>query len=157
MAKVLVLYYSRTGNTEKMAEAVKEGVENSEAEVDLKNIEKVEPAILTDYEGIIIGSPTYYGLSAAPVKEFLDKSIKFHGKLTNKIGSAFSSCATVGGGVESTILSILEAMLVHGMVVKGYSDIGHYGPISVGEPDERALKECQDIGERVGNLAARFS
>ena len=152
MAKIIVLYYSKTGNTEKMAQAVKQGVENSDSEAELARVEDFNPEDLSEYEGIIIGSPTYYGLLAGPVKDFLDRSIKVHGQLENKAGAAFSSCATTGGGVESTILSILEAMLVHGMLVKGFSDRGHYGPISVGEPDERALKECRQLGEEMGNL-----
>ena len=152
MAKVVVLYYSKTGNTEKMAEAVHQGVKKSDAGVELYRIENFNPEDLPEYEGIIIGSPTYYGLLAGPVKDFLDRSIKVHGKLNNKIGAAFSSCATTGGGVESTLLSILEAMLVHGMLVKGFSDMGHSGPISVGEPEERALQECHQLGEEVGNL-----
>ncbi len=152
MAKVAVLYYSKTGNTEKMAQAVKQGVENSDSQAHLARIEDFNPEDLPEYEGIIIGSPTYYGLLAGPVKDFLDRSIKVHGQLKNKIGAAFSSCATTGGGVESTILSILETMMVHGMLVKGFSDRGHYVPISVEEPDKRALKECRQLGEDIGNL-----
>lgn len=94
---------------------------------------------------------------AAQVKEFLDKSIKVHGKLEGKAGGAFSFCGIEGGGSESTVLSILQALLVHGMVVHGFSKIGHYGPVVTGVPDERAIDECRQLGERVNNLANKIS
>ena len=81
MIKILVLYYSKTGNTKKMAEYIVEGVTESNLEVSLKSVEKCEPEIMLDYEGIIVGSPTYYGIVSGPIKNFFDESVKFHKKL----------------------------------------------------------------------------
>ena len=93
MAKILVVYYSRTGNTKKMAEL---------------------------------------------------------------IGGAFSSAANIGGGNETTILSILQAMLIHGMIVQGNPKGDHYGPVSIGSPDERVKKQCRELGQRVASLVKKL-
>jgi len=68
MAKVLVIYYSKTGNTEQMAKLVEEGVKEERVEVKVKKIEDTETDELLKVDGIIIGSPTYYGSMAAPIK-----------------------------------------------------------------------------------------
>ncbi len=157
MAKILVLYYSKTGNTEKMAQAVEEGVKGAGGEAVISKVKDIQdPGDLVNYDGIIVGSPTYYGILAAPMKDLLDKSIKVHGKLEGKAGGAFASCGIEGGGSESTVLSLLQALLVHGMVVPGFSKTGHYGPVATGEPDERALSECRQLGERVASLADKI-
>ncbi|TET24568.1 MAG: flavodoxin family protein, partial [Candidatus Aminicenantes bacterium] len=79
MAKVLVCYYSRTGNTEKMAEKIAEIANKEGLDVDLKRVENTEVDGLLTYDCIIIGSPTYYGSMAWHVKRLLDESVKFHG------------------------------------------------------------------------------
>ncbi len=158
MAKILVAYYSKTGNTQKMAEAVGEGVKKAGGEAEVLSVENTgDPSSLVNYDGIILGSPTYYGILAAPLKDFLDKSIKVHGQLEEKVGGAFDSCGIEGGGSESTVLSILQGLLVHGMVVPGFSMTGHYGPVATGKPDERALSECRKLGEKVNYLADKIS
>lgn len=156
MNKLAVLYYSKTGNTEKMARAVEEGARNSdyEVETELAEIENFDPKKLLEYEGIIIGSPTYYGIMANPVKDFLDESIKIHGDLSGKLGAAFASCGTPGGGSETTCLSIIKAMLVHGMSVRGFHDFAHYGPVSTGSPNERVISECQKMGEIMAKMVS---
>ncbi len=157
MSKVLVVYYSRSGNTKSMAEAVGEGVKNAGGEVEVKSVNDIQdPADMVNYDGIIMGSPTYYGVLAGPLKDFLDRSIKVHQRLEGKVGGAFASCGIEGGGSESTVLSILQALLVHGMVVHGFSGIGHYGPVSTGKPDQRALDECKQLGQRVARLADKL-
>ena len=156
MAKILIVYYSRSGNTKKMAEAVEAGVKDEGAEVVTKAVGECQVDELLDYDGIIMGSPTYYGLMAAEIKKLLDDSVKFHGKLTGKVGGAFSSAANIGGGNETTIMAILQAMLIHGMVVQGTSDGDHYGPVAIGAPDDRATKQCQQLGARVARLVAQL-
>lgn len=156
MAKVLVLYYSRTGNTRKMAEAVAEGVKEAQVEVTLCDVQKCTPEMLLEYDGIIVGSPTYYGIIAGPLKDFFDQSVKYHGRLEGKVGGAFSSSGILGGGSETTVLSILQILLVHGMVIKGFSRAGHYGPVTTKSPDERALKECRQLGREVALLAEKL-
>jgi len=153
---VLVAYYSRSGNTEAMARFVAEGAKNAGAEVDLKKVGEFAVDELLEYDAIIIGSPTYYGAMSAEVKGLLDESVKFHGKLEGKVGGAFSSAANIGGGNETTIRGILDAMLIHGMVVRGNSQGDHYGPVAIGEPDERAEKQCRVLGERMAQLADRL-
>ena len=157
MAKVLVIYYSKTGNTKEMARAVREGVEEEEVEVEVKEVENTKTDELLKADGIIIGSPTYYGSMAAPVKELLDKSVKFHGQLKGKVGGAFSSSANIGGGNETTIMDILKAFLIHGMIVQGTSEGDHYGPVAIGVPDERSKSQCKDLGRRVAELIKKLS
>ncbi|MFA5393371.1 MAG: flavodoxin domain-containing protein [Candidatus Ratteibacteria bacterium] len=157
MAKILVIYYSRSGNTKKMAEMVARGAKDKSAEVNLKEVAEVKPEDLLGYDGIIIGSPTYYGTLAWEVKKLLDESVKFHGKLEGKVGSAFSSAANIGGGNETTILSILEAMLIHGMVVQGSYGGDHYGPVAIGMPDQRAKEQCLALGDRIARLAKKLA
>ena len=156
MAKILICYYSRSGNTKKMAYLVQKGVMEEGVEVDTKDVKEVHVEDLKNYDGIIIGSPTYYGGPAANVKALLDKSIKYHGKLQDKVGGAFSSSANVGGGNETTVLSILQSLLIHGMVVCGDSSGDHYGPVSIEKPNARAEKNCIRYGRRVAKLTKKL-
>jgi NAD(P)H dehydrogenase (quinone) len=94
---------------------------------------------------------------AGELKELLDKSVKYHGRLVGKVGAAFASSANVGGGNETTILSILQAMLIHGMVIPGQVSGDHYGPVAIGSPDKRAKDECEKLGVLVVNLLKRLS
>lgn len=157
MAKVLVSYYSRTGHTKKMAQMIGKGVKNSGCEVEVKDVSSISPDDLLDVDAIVLGSPTYYGTMAAPLKKLFDDSVKHHGKLAGKVGGAFASSGMIGGGNETTILSILEALLIHGMVVKGEAKIGHYGPVAINEPDERAENECVKYGQRLGELTLKIA
>ncbi|MBN1270241.1 MAG: NAD(P)H-dependent oxidoreductase [Kiritimatiellae bacterium] len=157
MAKVLIVYYSRTGNTRKMAQYVAEGVKKSGAEVAMKSVQETDPDDLLAADGVIMGSPTYYGGMAAEMKQLLDDSVRLHGQLEGKVGGAFSSSGNVGGGNETTVLDILQAMLIHGMVIPGSSDGDHYGPVSVDAPDKRAARECEKMGQIVGSLAVKLS
>ncbi|MFX1453030.1 MAG: flavodoxin family protein, partial [Promethearchaeota archaeon] len=95
-------------------------------------------------------SPTYYGTMAAEIKKFIDDSVKFHGKLEGKVGAAFSSAAITGH--ETTVISILEALLIHGMIIQGDSKGQHYGATTVGKPDKNEAKWCQRFGQRVAEL-----
>ncbi len=156
MAKVLVVYYSRTGNTEKMARLVGEGVRGEGVEVQIKKVEETAPEELLKADGIIVGSPTYYGGMAAEIKELFDRSVKFHGQLEGKIGAAFSSAANIGGGNETTIMDILKAFLIHGMVVQGDSEGDHYGPVAIGPPDSRASAQCKKLGQKVATLVKKI-
>ena len=156
MAKILITYYSRSGNTEKMANIIKEGVEKVTEDVELKKIEETTIDDLLAADAIIIGSPTYYGAMAAEVKTLLDKSVEYHGKLTGKIGGAFTSSANIGGGNETTIMSILQALLIHGMIIQGDAGGDHYGPVAIGAPDDRSKKICLRYGKTVATLAQRL-
>lgn len=149
MVRILVCYYSRSGHTKSMAEAIGEAAKEAGAHVDLRNVEQVDVKDLPDYDCIVAGSPTYYGQMAAPLKEFFDKSVKVHGKLNGRLGGGFASSGLRAGGNETTVMSILMAWLIHGMLVSGTSGADHYGPVSIGKPDEAALKSCAEYGRRL--------
>ena len=155
MTHVTVIYDSRTGNTEKMALAVAEGARKVKGtEVVLLQVDKAKMSDLTSSDSIIIGSPTYYGNMSGKVKSFIDQTNKVHGKLKGKVGGAFTSSGDTACGAETTLLSILEAMLIHGMVVQGRYDNKHYGPTAVEAPDKKEIESCKELGERVAKLAA---
>lgn len=133
MAKVAIIYYSQTGTTHKLAQAVEEGAKAAGAEVRLLRVEETAPdevygnnpawkqhieetseirkATNDDLEwadAIIFGTPTRYGLPSAQLKNFIDQTgaLWAKGALTNKIGSSFTTTATAHGGQEVTILSL---------------------------------------------------
>jgi len=157
MAKIIIIYDSHTGNTAKMAELVSKGVKQEEVSCETKKVQEVNAEDLQTYQGIIIGSPTYYGQPSAAIKKLLDESVKFHGELEGKVGGAFTSSANIGGGNETTILGILEAFLIHGMIIQGTSNGDHYGPVSITKPDKRAEEECLELGRRVAKLVKKLN
>ena len=158
MASVLIVFYSRSGNTEKMAEAVAMGARQvSGVEVEVRPVAEVGPDDLLKPEGIIMGSPVYYGTMAAELKTLIDESVKHHGKLIGKVGGAFASSGGPGGGNETTVLDIVKALLIHGMIVQGDAQGDHYGAIAVGAPDDRSRKECEKLGRRVAELAVKLT
>jgi NAD(P)H dehydrogenase (quinone) len=157
--KVLVAYYSRTGNTAKMAEAVAAGARSAGAEAVLKEVGAVSLQDLKEADGIVIGSPTYYGQMAAEVKQLFDRSSEVRGDLEVKIGAAFTSSASFEGGNQTTLLSILNAMLIHAMIVVGdpMESGGHYGAIAIGEPGGEAIQAAKLLGSRVAMLAQKLA
>lgn len=141
MPKVLVLYYSMYGHTERMAEAVAEGAREAGAEVAIKRVPELvpeevartagakldqkapvaSPQELDQYDAIIVGSPTRYGRMAAQMANFWDQTggLWAKGALIGKVGSAFTSTATQHGGQETTLMAIHTMLLHHGMVLVG--------------------------------------
>jgi NAD(P)H dehydrogenase (quinone) len=147
MPKVLVLFYSRTGNTAAIADAVAEGARSVRfAEVDVRRIDDLAPQSVIDgipdwkasrerlaaryqtltdinelarYDAIILGSPTRYGIMAAEMKNALDQTgpLWQQGALVNKVGSAFASVATAHGGHETTLWSMMTPMANLGMII----------------------------------------
>ena len=157
MARVLICYYTRTKNTEHMAGAVADGArEVAGAAVEVKSVADVEVKSLLDYDAIVIGSPTYYGTMAAEIKKLLDESVAFHGQLKRKVGGAFTSSANIAGGNVTTIMDIIKALLIHGMVVHGSPTGDHYGPVAIGDIDERSRKECVKFGRIAAALAVKL-
>jgi len=156
MTKILICYYSRSGNTKKMAYLIQKGVMDEDVDVDTKDVKEVRVDDLKKYDGIIFGSPTYYGGMAYRVKELIDKSNKLHGDLDGKVGGAFSSSANIAGGNETTILQILQAFMIHGMVVIGDSEGDHYGPVAIERPDKRSEDNCVRYGKRVAALTKKL-
>jgi NAD(P)H dehydrogenase (quinone) len=139
-----------------MAQVIAKKMEAQDLAVDLKRVEDMKVDALLEYDCLILGSPTYYGSMAWPIKKLLDDSIILHGQLKGKIGGAFSSAANVGGGNETTILDMLNALLIHGMIVRGDHRGDHYGPVSIGYPDDRALECCSQYAENVTELVKKL-
>lgn len=156
MARGIVIYYSRSGNTEEMAEIIAKSMNEAGLPTDCTSVEKVQADDLLKYDAIVIGSPTYYGQMAGPIKQLFDDTVGFHGGLDGKVGAAFSSAANIGGGNETTIIGIIEAMLIAGMVVHGDPQGDHYGPVSINEPDDRVKRECQRRGQRIAELTQKL-
>ena len=157
MASMLITYYSRSGNTKAMADHVAAGArEAAGIEVQVRPVAEVTPDDLLQFDGIIMGSPVYYGTMAAELKQLIDESVRHHRKLDGKVGGGFASSGGPGGGNETTVMDILKALMIHGMVVKGEPLGDHYGPTAVGAPDERSQGECRKYGRMVAELTVKL-
>ena len=156
MARGLVLYYSRSGNTKAMASIIAESMETSGLPTKCKSVSNVKVSDLVDADAVVVGSPTYYGRAAAPIAQLFDESVSKHGKLDGKIGAAFSSSANIAGGNETTICEINNMLLIHGMIVQGDPQGDHYGPVSIGKPDDRVRKQCKRRGQRIAELTLKM-
>lgn len=153
-ARMLVCYYSRTGHTKHMAESIAEAAGAVPGvEVEVKSTDQIEAGDLLDFDAIVVGSPTYYGSMAASVKRLIDESVAFHGQLAGKVGGAFASSANIGGGNETTVMDIIKALMIHGMIVQGSASGDHYGPVAIGEMDDRAAGQCAKYGRMLAELA----
>ena len=154
MTQVLVTYFSATGNTKMMAEAVAEGVRSVEGvECVLKTVGQTTNDDWLAADGIIVGSPTYFGQMASRVKQMFDITERVYGQLEGKVGAAFTTSGGAGCGHELTNMSIITAMLVSGMVVQGTTEGPHFGPFAVGKPNEKDLQAARDLGKRTAELA----
>ena len=158
MAKILVVYDSNSGNTEKMALAVAKGAEEEgDLEVTVKKAVETKPSDLLAANGIIMGSPTYFGQMSAKLKGLIDQSEQVHKQLGGKVGGAFTSSGGTASGSETTLLSIIHAMLIHGMIVQGRADDAHYGVAVMGTPSEEDLTECKTLGRNVAVLVKKLN
>ncbi|MBU0701045.1 flavodoxin family protein [bacterium] len=158
MAKILVTYFSQGGNTEKLAKAVAKGAKDEGCEVSLKAVTEVVNGDLTEADGIIVGSPVYFGSMSAEVKRMFDVSVSVRRQLKDKIGAAFTTAGHQTGGKETTILSILQAMLIHQMIIVGdpLTAGGHYGTACVGKPNDKELQEAEALGKRVAEIVKKI-
>lgn len=139
MPKILIVFYSHTGNTEKMAEAIAEGARTvQEVEVELKRHES--PWSLVNFDAVLIGAPTYHHNMTSNAKNFLEQ-VAFHKvNLEGKIGAAFGSYGW-SGEAPRLVLEIMEnkfemEVLKPPLLIK-YT------------PDEKGLKECRKLGKNV--------
>jgi NAD(P)H dehydrogenase (quinone) len=197
MTKVLVLYYSTYGHIEKMAEAVAEGVRKGGADVTVKRVPELVPEDvakashfkldqkapiakvdeLPEYDAIIFGAPTRFGVAASQMRNFLDQTggLWAKGALIGKVGSVFTSSATQHGGQETTITSFHTTLLHHGMVIVGlpYSCAAQmgvdeikggspYGASTIAngdgsrQPSEQELGMARFQGEHVAKIAGKL-
>lgn len=191
---VLVLYYSRHGATADMAKHVARGAESvagvqarlrtvpavsTETEVSADAIPEEGPLYcdiddLRNCAGLVLGSPTRFGNMAAPLKYFIDQtsSLWMSGSLIDRPAAVFTSTASLHGGQETTLLSMMLPLLHHGMAVVGlpYSETGltttagggtpygashHAGPTGDRAVDDTELQLCRALGQRVARWAVR--
>ena len=158
MPYILVLYYSRGGSVAKLAQFIARGIEAvTGIEARIRTVPAVSPTnaatepvipeqgaayvTLEDLEncaGLALGSPTRFGNMAAPLKYFIDTTAGtwFNGKLVGKTGCVFTSTASMHGGQESTLLSMMLPLLHHGMIIVGlpYSEPKLASTLSGGTP-----------------------
>jgi NAD(P)H dehydrogenase (quinone) len=156
MAKGIVIYYSRSGNTKLMADMIATAMNEGGLETECKEAAKATVDDLLKYDAIVMGSPTYYGSMAWEMKKLIDDAVVKHGQLDGKVGAAFSSAANIGGGNETTILDILHAMIISGMIIQGDPQGDHYGVVSIGKPDQRVEKLCARWGKRIAELTKKL-
>ena len=196
MNEILVVYYSRDGAVEQLAQLVCRGVEAAGgAAARLRALprvstacEAVEDAIpqagapyatlddLRQCDGLILGSPAYFGNMAAAVKYFIDSTtpLWLTGELIGKPAAVFTSTGTMHGGQESALLSMMLPLLHHGMVLVGlpYSEVdlsttrsggAPYGASHVAGIDGRCAvtdeeaRLCRALGRRVAEVAVKLS
>ena len=140
MREILVLYYSRHGATLEMARLVARGIEQAGAAARLRTVppvsavsEAIAPAVpdsgapyaemrdLEECAGLALGSPTRFGNMAAPMKYFWDSTsaLWLKGTLCGKPAAVFTSTASLHGGQETTLVSMMLPLLHHGMVIVG--------------------------------------
>lgn len=157
--QVLVLYYSKGGNTKKLAEAVAKGVESAGATAVMKSTAEVTKDDFLKSAGIVAGSPVYFGTMAWDLKRIFDEFVSTRRKMEGKVGAAFATGGHHTGGKETTIISILQALLIYGMVVVGdpMSASGHYGVGCLGSPDDSAVEDAMKLGSRVAELCKKLT
>ena len=196
MKEILVLYYSHTGAVREMAQLVARGVESvAGCSARLRTVPRVssapqEPeravpdagapyADLKDLEaccGLAVGSPTRFGNMAAPMKAFWDSTgeLWLKGTLAGKPAAVFTSTASLHGGQETTLISMMLPLLHHGMVIVGlpYTEpelnatasggtpygASHHAGVPGGKPitdHERRL--CRALGRRLAEVAVKLS
>jgi NAD(P)H dehydrogenase (quinone) len=95
---------------------------------------------------------------AADLKRVIDEYVGLRMKMENKVGAAFASGGHHTGGKETTILSILQAMLIYGMIIVGdpMNASGHYGVGCTGSPDKKAGSDAYKLGVRVAELCKKL-
>lgn len=158
--QVLVLYYSKGGNTRKLAERIGEGIESvSGVKALLKSTQEVKKEDFVDSAGLIAGSPVYFGAMAYDLKRVFDEFVAIRKKMENKVGAAFATSGDASGGKETTIISILQALLIYGMIIVGdpMDATGHYGVACVGAPDDKIGENGRKLGRRVAELCKKLN
>jgi NAD(P)H dehydrogenase (quinone) len=157
--QILILYYSKGGNTRKVAERIAEGIESiSGVKALLKSTQEVKKEDFVDSAGVIAGSPVYFGTMAWDLKRVFDEYVVVRRKMENKVGAAFATSGDPSGGKETTIISIIQCLLIYGMIVVGdpMEATGHYGVACVGAPDERTSENARKLGRRVAELCMKL-
>ena len=146
MKQILVLYYSRTGNTERMAKAVAEGAQiNGDIKVELTF--HVDPEELSTFDAILVGAPTYHHEMPLDFKNLFEEAAVKGLSLKGKVGAAFGSYGW-SGEAPRLILEIMkykfEMQVVEPPLLSKYL------------PDQKMLSSCRELGKRVSeNLMSK--
>lgn len=156
--KVLVLYFSKGGNTATLAQNIARGVEAGGAEAVVKTTTEVTKDDFLEAAGIIAGSPVYFGVMAADLKRVFDEFVATRRLMESKVGAAFATGGHHTGGKETTMMSIIQCMLIYGMIIAGdpMDASGHYGVGCIGSPDDTAAGDGFKLGKRVAGLCAKL-
>ncbi|HEY7270885.1 MAG TPA: NAD(P)H-dependent oxidoreductase [Dehalococcoidia bacterium] len=164
--RVLILFDSRGGLTERLAEAIAAGVREEGGEVLYHRIHETEPAVLLDdMDAIIIGSPNWSGITGK-LKDWFDYSgdLWESGELAGKVGAAFTAGYSRSGGIEATLLQLMHLLLSHGMYFVGlpWTDAmrtsgSYYGATAHGAVTDDDLAQARVLGARVAEVARRLA
>ena len=159
MPKVVVIYDSQSGNTEKMAKAVAEGASSVEGvQSELHKVGTPFPvSILDKADAIVVGSPSIYGLPTSEMRAFLDSAKELKAtkklKLKDKIGGVFGSYAWDGGYVVDRLGEVMKTLGVK-LVPQIVSAVDHRGLMQT-RIDEESLQKCRDLGRAVAEELVR--
>ncbi len=166
MATVLIVFDSRGGLTEQLAEAVAEGVRSvSGAELRYCRAEDTPPEDLANCDAVIVGSPNYSGVTGK-LKSWLDHAWKLweNGALVGKVGGAFAAGWSRSAGTEATLLQLLHFLMANGVIVVGLpwsermrKSGSYYGATAHGEVTEDDREQARALGRRVAEVAVRLS
>jgi NAD(P)H dehydrogenase (quinone) len=164
--RVLVLFDSRGGLTEQLAEAIASGVREVEgAEVAYHRIHEAPPDVLLQMDAMVVGSPNWSGMTGK-LKDWFDYSgdLWQTGELSGKPGAAFTAGYSRSGGIEATLLQLAHLILSHGMLLVGlpWSDTmresgSYYGVTAHGAVTDNDLAQARALGRRVAEVAARLT
>ena len=162
---ISIIYYSRTGNTAKMAELIAQGCESVPGAVGVRvkamSVEDVDMAFLQGSSAVIFGSPTHGANLSWQMKRFLEELDQ--DLLAGKLGAVFASQNWPGGGGASFAeMSIISSLLVRGMLIySGGLSVGepplHFGAVSHRAPeDELSISRCIKLGQNIANKASEL-
>ena len=143
--KALILYYSGSGNTKKMAKAIAEALKSSGVNVTIEEVGKFDISLLANCDSIVLGSPTYFSNVAWQVKKVIHESIVHYGggKLKGKVAGIFTSAGTSRNGKDCLKMLQVALGIHHRMkVVEGILRVD-------GESDKEVEKRCQKYGKRL--------
>ena len=139
MAKILVLYYSRTGNTQKMAEAVTEGIRSVQGvQVEVKYY--AMPGELADFDAVVVGIPTYHHDMTIDIKKLFEEAAMKNIDLEDKIGGAFGSYGW-SGEAPQLVLEIMKH--------KFDMDVIESPLLIKYAPNQAGLEKCRQFGKRI--------
>ncbi|MCP4573655.1 MAG: flavodoxin family protein [bacterium] len=153
---VLIIYHSRTSRTEDLALEIARGAGAvAGAEVVLKPVTEVQTKDFLAADAVIAGSPVYFGTMSSELKKVFDDNVAVRNRMENKIGAAFASSGFHAGGKETTMMSIIQALLIYGMIVVGdpQNASGHYGVAYSGPFGDAAKDHARKLGARVARSA----